>query len=443
MRKNINKLATLVMTGALAASMSFSALAATVPGTETTEGDDTTGSAAVVVEHENANIDAGKKANNNKDLDLVGSGETMTIVKKIKTDGKTYAPNGTFSFEVKEATPDSNGKEKDFAYSYDDNGTTKTGTKTFEIKAGVKEGVTVQSDAVFTQDNVLNSEYTAVFKVKADLQKFTNAGVYMYTLKEKNGYNGNNATTDPKYPGMVYDGTTYTMYVFITNTLDASGNVTGRAVSNVVLMKGDEKVNALVNYYGVNDPDTPDVNEDELYNLTISKVITGTMGSQGDTFHITLNVDSDVAGGESFNVIKKVNGDVDSSFELKSGTSSGSLDISKTITYEIVGLSAGDVVSVNEAEAGLDSYVTTVGLTNATEITANGYTSIEDTLESTETMKVKVSDVSKDAALVITNKRDAVTPTGVAMDIAPYALMVALAGGAAATFLRKKESFED
>ena len=63
--------------------------------------------------------------------------------------------------------------------------------------------------------------------------------------------------------------------------------------------------------------------------------------------------------------------------------------------------------------------------------------------ESTNDDAVTVK-VSKDkATLKITNEKDFVTPTGVAMDVAPYALMVALAGGAAVTFLRKKESFED
>lgn len=42
--------------------------------------------------------------------------------------------------------------------------------------------------------------------------------------------------------------------------------------------------------------------------------------------------------------------------------------------------------------------------------------------------------------MTVTNTKNATTPTGVIMNIAPYVLMVALAGGIAFFFLRRKHA---
>ena len=401
MRKNINKLATLVMTGALAASMSFAAFATTTSATYNSQT---------------------KKYE-------------MPVNKKILTDGKTYAPKASFNFKV---TPyvceDAAVESKAFAV----NG----GTKNLEIKSGVDGAVTVTA-ADFTSFTSLADDYTSQFKIQVDATKFEDNGVYKYTLKEYSGYNNTMTENEnDNYPGMVYDGTEYSVYVFVvTNKVDG---VDVKQVNNIVIEKTENntstKTDELVNIYGEEDPNHP--NDDKVYDLTISKEVAGNMGSHGDTFNISLSVESDVTGGESFKVTKYVEGAAQTDVITLDSTAAEalSLPISEKITYQIDGLTSGDVVSVKEKEAGLDSYETKVTL-SAGVAEADANNKIGDTLESTETLKVKVS--ANDSTLKITNKRDAVTPTGVVMDVAPYALMVALAGGAAATFLRKKESFED
>ena len=406
MRKNINKLATLVMTGALAASMSFGAFA------------NTTGN------------DSGNVAGATQES-VVGTGKTMTVHKKITTDGKTYAPNASFGFTVTPANV-TEAETKEFAAK---DSTGAAVTKTYDIKKGVTDSVEEVTKATFTPGTVA-SEYDVTFTVKFNESKFATAGVYKYTLSEEQGvYYVGDTKKEAVYPGMTYDAASYTMYVFVVND-----GTTARKVSNIVIMNSDgAKVNALNNMFG------DGTNTDEVYDLTISKVIDGNMGVTGDTFTFDVMVDSDV-DGEKFKIVEvdangtekaiteKVNGeDVE---VVLTDDASKSLTVTNGTKYRIYGLTKNDVVSVKEQEAGKNGYVTTY-TTSAADQTSNA----GKLADGTKAASVKVS--ADGATLTITNTRDAVTPTGVAMDIAPYALMVALAGGAAATFLRKKESFED
>ncbi len=414
MRKNINKLATLVMTGALAASMSFGAFAnEEVPSTTSND----TGSVAGATQES-----------------VVGTGKTMTVHKKITTDGKTFAPNASFGFTVVPA--DVTTKEtKDFAAK---DSTGAAVTKTYDIKKGATDSVKKVAKATFTPGTAAASEYDVTFTVEFDESKFETAGVYKYTLSEEQGvyYVGDTKKTTV-YPGMTYDSASYTMYVFVVND-----GTTARKVSNIVIMNSDgTKVNALNNKFG--DGSTTD----KVYDLTISKVIDGNMGVTGDTFTFDVTVNSDV-DGEKFKIVEvdaegnekaiteKVNNE--NVEVVLTDDDTKSLPVTNGTKYRIYGLTANDEVSVKEQEAGANGYVTTYSTsTSAADQTSNA----GKLADGTKAASVKVS--ADGATLEIKNTRDAVTPTGVAMDIAPYALMVALAGGAAATFLRKKESFED
>ena len=123
---------------------------------------------------------------------------------------------------------------------------------------------------------------------------------------------------------------------------------------------------------------------------------------------------------------------------LTSNTEAEFKDIQNGTKLRIYGLDNNDTVSVRELQAGLNGYSTSYVVENNGTDGNKSETTLANA-EAAATANAKVDH----ATLTITNNKEYVTPTGVAMDIAPYALMVALAGGAAATFLRKKESFED
>lgn len=93
----------------------------------------------------------------------------------------------------------------------------------------------------------------------------------------------------------------------------------------------------------------------------------------------------------------------------------------------INGLVAGDKYVVNEEAYGEDGYV------SSTQV--NG-------LEDVEKFQNKVTEVTFNAAaadtIAYTNNREAVSPTGLIMDIAPYVLLVAVAAAGCFVFLRKR-----
>ena len=72
-----------------------------------------------------------------------------------------------------------------------------------------------------------------------------------------------------------------------------------------------------------------------------------------------------------------------------------------------------------------------------TSYTINGVSEIKGTTTNEHTMG------KANNAVVCTNTKDAVTPTGIMMNVAPYVLMVAVAAVLAVVFLRRKNNFEN
>ena len=407
MRRNVNKLATLVMTGMLAASMSFSAFATTVPGdTEESGAPAETAGATKELEIKDKNEAA------------VSVGPVITINKDVTTDGMTMAPNTEFAITVGTGRIAGNYK--------DPNGKTYYG-----VVAGDTTGVETTTAKFSPKDKdgnpvTLSDKYTSQFTIDFSKVTFNNAGVYSYTVTE----------ADSKYDGIKYDTTTKDLLVFVVNKAYNKG----LEVKNIILVDTDKndtdkkvKINTITNLYGT------DTTKDSVHDLTISKEIKGSGANLSGAF--TFNVNVEGADGEMYKVYV-VDGEKKSEEYLTSKTSAD-FTVHNNTTIQICGLSENDKVTVKEAEAGKDGYTTTYTTTYAATETNKTSGSLDMLNESTNDDAVTVK-VSKDkATLKITNEKDFVTPTGVAMDVAPYALMVALAGGAAVTFLRKKESFED
>lgn len=84
----------------------------------------------------------------------------------------------------------------------------------------------------------------------------------------------------------------------------------------------------------------------------------------------------------------------------------------------IHGLSVTDTYSVEEADYTSDGYTTTVD-------------------------GAKSGTISEDKTVTFTNEKNASTPTGIMMNVAPYVLMVAVAAVLAVVFLRRKNNFEN
>lgn len=304
--------------------------------------------------------------------------ETIPLTKVVTADGNTYAPNTTFTFEVSKAVAGTVSFEKDVTYKAGvDGGLTWT-------KVENKEKKTVEYTPA---DGIIDDGLSKSLSLTVNPTAFGETGVYAYTVKETKG----------EYDGITYDEKEYLVLLYI---MEDNGT---KYCGDVVVSVGGKKADNLIftNDYGK----TNDVTHD----LTIKKTVTGNMGERNKdfSFKITINGES----GEKYKAIKTEKGGATTELTFVSGTTND-ITLKDTETIQLFGLSENDKYTVVETD--YDGYTTTGEVANAT--------------------------VTKDKTVVdIINEKNVAPATGIAMTFGPYVLLVGLAGGLGAMFLRKKE----
>lgn len=320
---------------------------------------------------------------------------SITVNKKVTTDGNTYAPNTTFTFTVE------NGE----AGSYDGN----------PVYAGVDGGLKAGDGAVFSPEKqgmtTVAGSYTATGALVTDASKFDRAGIYHYTVKE--------ATNN--YEGIVTDSTVYDVYVYVyTNANDSLyvGDVVSTKTVDKKAVKSDL---AFVNNYGEGE-------NDSTHDITIKKIITGNQAKKSDTFTVTVAVSG--ATGEKYKVVLNEGTAAETTDSITSG-SSKSFAVTNNTTIRVYGLTESDTVTVTEADNS-EGYVATYSKVKSN--TGEEYS--EKTINAGVNVK---QDASK---AEVTNTKNATTPTGIVMNYGPYILMIAFAGSMAVLFFRRKNHKE-
>lgn len=307
--------------------------------------------------------------------------ESVNVKKIVTTDGNTYAPNTSFEFTV------ANGA----AGTFDDGA-----NESVSVKAGVTDGLKFGVAATFTPDTDEStaSRYEGNATLTVDVSKFNGAGVYHYIVTEQR----------EAYEGITYSEESYDVYVYVYN------GTNGLYVGNVVsAQNGTKKDLTFTNNYGSGD-------NDSTHDVIIKKSVTGNQGDKNEKFTFVVGVNG--GEGEVYKVVTTIDGSATTTY-VESGKTITVQNVTDSDTIHIYGLSATDKYTVKETEANQNGYTTTYSDTDVT--TADGATVTTDGTEMT-----------------VTNDRDASTPTGIAMTYGPYALMVALAGGMAALFLRRR-----
>lgn len=391
MKKNLNKLATLALTGMMVAGMSFGAMAAT-NGSYTQE---------------------------------------KLFDKKLSVDGKTFAPNTSFTFE-KTAVSDEDVETK-FAnteFGDVDHKTDLTnylkGTTATQIA-----GITV-SDATFTADqnndqtlneSDLKEAYSADVSITVNANLFTEPGMYVMGLKENN----------TNYEGVVYNTT---QYYLLINVRNKSANDALEVASVQLFDEDGVKYNHITNGYGGTET------EDKIYKLNVKKVISGLGAKLDGTFNFQLSVNAPEGSKDGGYAVFEGTTYKGTITEGENGTLE--LPVNNNTTYTIYGLSESDEVVVKEKEASANGYATTYSVTGAA-VTNNTTDKTNNTLANADA-KVAVKTGIETGEVKITNNKSEITVTGVAMNIAPYAAMVLGAGAFAGIFLggkRRKAEDED
>jgi len=379
MRKNLNKLATLALSGMMVMSMAVPAFAAQVE---------------------------------------------VPFYKTLHTDGNTYAPNATFKFEV----------------------VAKTGSLTYNGKQytglTAAEGAVKVKDAVFTKDLGLGTPDAggASIKVPANIvvdeDKFTGGlGNYFFTMTEK----------DEGYEGIRYSKAEYTIAV---TKYEENGKV---KTTTTVLREGkgkfeNAKPSEIQNNYGKHfppeTPDFPDPNpnkpnpdpdNDTTHDVTVKKRIKGGFANTSRSFNFAVTVESQDSKGERYKVEVLDNKGAVTSTTFVDDREPKSFSVSQDSGLRIYGLTKNDLVKVHETDG--DDYVMTVDPKEDNSF-------IKNIVVPNNNFKTQFNVVKDDANFDVINTKEATTPTGIVMNVAPYAMMLAVAGGLGVVFMNRKKEEE-
>lgn len=314
---------------------------------------------------------------------------SVTITKKVETDVNTYAPKATFTFDVEEGT----GK------------TFNDGTGTVTAEAGIEGGLVAGtgSGAVFAPVTVDDEEevvapagsYTANGTLTVDADVFTVPGIYHYVVTE------NDLLNEAAYEGITKDSSTYDVYLYVYN----NSTYTDLYVGHVVTVKnGDTDAKADLEFTNVYTTGS----------VTVTKYVEGSFANKNDTFSFNVSVSG--ASGEAYKVVYTNGGDVQPATVVTSGNTITVNGIGDEDTITIYGLSANDTYTVTEKDA--QGY-------NVTDTVGDNDGEVSGTISTAPTAS-------------ITNTKDASAPTGIVMNVAPYALLVVIAAAGCFVFLRKR-----
>lgn len=308
----------------------------------------------------------------------VATGGTLTVNSTLQIPEKVAVPDITLDFQV---APGSAGTYQNMT-----------------TYAGIADGVTV-TDANYDPEqpgtNVEGTEYyekTLEVTFNTDASKFSHAGIYVYTVSI-----ADNADED------VTEAGDHTLYVYVRET--AAGGAF-EVYGLVLTSDGTAKVDNFVSKY-LFDGEDPNPGAGTA-NITVSKQVAGNFGDKTQDFDFTVDVPANLYYEHSDGVTKGLT-TAETTFQLSHGES-----------LTIYGVKDGAKYTITEDDWNADNYTSSVqGATNGQEGTI-------------------VAGTNVTATYTNTRNADDVAPTGIVMNIAPYALMVVIALAGVVVFMRKR-----
>ena len=321
----------------------------------------------------------------------------MTAFAKTgNTEAVTFTKTLDMSAAVGASVPD-----VEFAYEITPGAHVAAKEDSPEILAGI--GKPEIANVVFShEDTALNSSVEKIVTVDFSKVNWTAPGIYRYTITEQNSKNAD----------VINDSAaTRTLDVYVVN--DGKG---GYEIASQAMIEGTAAPTGKD--YATESKSDGFTNSYKTYALSLKKVVDGTMGDKGRTYNFTINFE----------------GPANASFKMGE----------ETITLNNAGIGSTNIGLTNGSMKTINGIPSTVKYTVVENINKNdGYT-VSYTVGGTDatsatyaTSTEKIMDKA-DNVVVCTNLKNAVTPTGIAMTVAPYILMVAVAGIFAILFLRRR-----
>ena len=242
---------------------------------------------------------------------------------------------------------------------------------------------------------------TGAITVTATANKFPRPGTYQYKITEA--------------AGTYKDGTAYAAIEYTLDVTVARNENDSFGIMAMILKNGEDKSEVYVNPYSPA--------HETQKNYVVKKVVTGNQGDKNQEFEFTFGVtNSKDTSKEYYYVITRRDSTANTTGTIKSGeTVTTTLKHDEYVT--IYGVSATDTVTANETETNTDK---------------TGYNDLGYVMNS----DIVTNETTGDKTQTVTNTKNIATPGGVIMTIAPYALMVVLAGAFAVVFLTRRNRAE-
>ena len=345
------------------------------------------------------------------------------------------APEIEYSYKVEAVTPAENTKITDYQGN------------SGSVKAGVAGVVSITEKVDFSAEEAKEAEaghdYDAAGKkyakdvvVSIDIAKIPAAGIYRYKLTD---------TTSAEAlanAGIVraeaYDPVRY-LDVYVSNheaSLYISGTVLFRNGSDSISLSG-EQLNGAVKVTGYDAASEPVSDQYHTYNLDITKTVDGAMGDKTYEFDFAVST-KDANAGAASTIFYAVDGGSESSALIGA-------DIAAKLhhgqTLHLYGLPQTTLYNVTESAHKFDTYSVTVfddadnlykGENKADGSKGVNMAALTGSVKAAEADIALVKDYSANAAgtqvmasITFLNYLNAISPTGVALRVAPYAIMLA------------------
>ncbi len=337
---------------------------------------------------------------------ITASNNSITINKAINMTAAEGAgvPDATFKFTIGAGQPADGVKVGDM--------TAITNTDADKVMEGFQVAVDSESFTDEDQDGVYLAGLTLSFNPAAFAD--TGAGVYRYTFKEE----------ACSVAGMDIDNTTYTLDVTVGNDGDNYKIVRAEVYSNAD--KAD-KTDTITNTYNT-------------YDLTLDKKVDGLLGDKTKDFAFTIVFTNPDKSATSFQWAYDTDAVTPSYTTVNFGEDGkATVDVSLAHGEDVIFKGLPEDVTYVITEAENSEYVASATGTGMNENVVGSNPST-DSDKKVVNGDVKVENVAQDVAVSYTNVNvnDETPATGIAMNVAPYALLVAVAGVACFFFLRKR-----
>lgn len=380
------------------------------------------------------------------------------VIHNEKADATVYGPGITYTYDVAPAAGGATVKD--------------SAANVAVVKQGVADGVTFTANkdkAVFTNTETFtmsDGKYVASkeLELSIDLDKFTSAGIYRYEISESTAAN---AITDASiYRDEQYSAKRY-LDVYIRNTtdgLEVYGYVMFHDEASTSFDGTDStngKTEKKTDGYDASDDSgdsTSTQNGGDMadhyytYNYELEKVVEGALGDKAHPFPFEITTAGYAA-----------NYKVETTGTLVSGVTDGAATVGQKVEVKLtngqnitlIGLPADVTISTKETNDTADTYkvkAVTPAIEEASK-PANQTASFEAknlttyAAEMAKATRVAPTRNAEDfgaaaAKNTFTNTLDSISPTGVVMMVAPYAIMLAAAGFFILVFLKNRRKDE-